>query len=126
MTIEKKKKPVYTLNSFANNIVEEFNFYTHTTDGSAERYMGILIYGIEDEDILKDLSNAVSEMLKVSLISYPVIYSCNIPDDIPLFRRNSSQEGYMSVDLGWFIREGWIKDSALEEKGKRIEDRLSA
>ena len=126
MDNQKKKKPVYTLKSFANNIFEEFNFHINISDGSAERYMGILIHGIEDEDILEDLSNTFSEMLEASLISYPVIYSCNIPDDIPLFRRNSSQEGYMSVDLGWFIREGWIKDSALEEKGKRIEDRLLA
>jgi hypothetical protein len=114
MAVEKKKKPVYTVSSFATNIFEDFRYCARITDypgGSTRdsKYHGILLYGYKDVQFLNTLREMVLLDLRKNKLDHLVFTSVRAPLNFPEFNRNNGREGYYMIDVGWFIKEGWIK-----------------
>ncbi|MEM3112892.1 MAG: hypothetical protein QXI33_00515 [Candidatus Pacearchaeota archaeon] len=108
-SLEKRgNKPVYDLDSFSKNIFDEFCLCLSNPD-IARRFDGIILYGLDDFYTLNYIREKVSGFLNEQNLDYLVIASPSLPEDFPTLHHKSNNNKYQLVDVGWFVKQGWLK-----------------
>ena len=107
---EERKKASYSLDSFCREVAKYFEervkegrkycgMYLHTSDGYTQVDLNLVREGI------------LSKLEELNESEIPIIASKCPPDNLEIYNPNFPNiRGWYSVDVGWFAKNGILKD----------------